>query len=170
MVIRFLFLLMFIGASASHAEDSVSSAISIVDEFYNETVNLTGGLDGADAVLGFHKKAIVDKEKVSSELKSLKWTEAPGPRRFNQVYKLVDSYTEDQIDDVNDLAALLPAGSRPGVESAVKRLSTLKEERLRELNEALKREIYEKKTDRPIPIIDRSPFEKEPADGDIWYR
>jgi len=171
MISRFFLLFIFLTASPLYAQtDSVTTALDIVEDFYAVTEKQTGGLDGGEALQKFRKRALEEKEKTTGELRALKWSEKPGTRRFNQVHKIVDAYTGSQIEAVRGLKTDLPA-EETSIDEAVKKLTELKASGLKELSGTLETETYEKKGDKPVPIIDRSPFETEPdKDGGIWYR
>jgi hypothetical protein len=175
MFVRFLIILLLSTVSSAHAQDdSITSALNIVEEFHAEAKNQIKDLwknGGADAVSSLRKLSLESKERTVSDLKSLKWIEKPGTRRYKKIYDLVDSYTGFEIDSVGRLAARVSGVDRKRVAQVVKNLTALKKMKLDKLGESLAIETYERKKPQPVPVIDPSPFEKEMNKGEgIWYR
>lgn len=167
----FLPLFLFHAAPSAFAETgSVPAALQAVEGFYAGITAETKDLGESAAVKDFRKRALEEKDRVHAQIRSIDWAETPGKKRFEKIYKFFDSYTVSQIASVKGLAMKLP-GDKARIEEAIKRLTELKAGKIKELNEASKNEVTEEKKIKPVPVIDRSPFEKEPdSDKGIWYR
>lgn len=175
MFIRFLIILLLCTVGSAHAQDdSITSALNIVEEFHAEAKDQLKGLRGngaGDAVSSLRKLSLENKQRTVSDLKSLKWIEKPGERRFKKIYDLVDSYTGFEIDSVGRLAKEVRGVDQRRLAQVVKDLTALKKMKLDKLGESLAIETYEKKKPQPVPVIDPSPFEKKTNTGEgIWYR
>ncbi len=190
MFVKFLIILLLCTVSPAYAkDDSISSALNIVEEFHAEARDQikglwgtgratgsgkatgSGGAGGDGAVSSFNKLSLESKERTVSDLKSLKWIEKPSTRRFKKIYDLVDSYTGFEIDSVGRLAAKVRGVDQKRVQQVVKNLTALKKIKLNKLGESLDIETYEREKPQPVPVIDPSPFEKETNKGEgIWYR
>ncbi|MDO8426316.1 MAG: hypothetical protein Q7T24_02235 [Deltaproteobacteria bacterium] len=157
-----------LSASVSFAQsDSVSKSLDIVNSFHTEAEVLTKGLVSPS----FQGQFAGERDEAVNELDSLSWTEKPGKRRFNLAYGIVDSYTEKIIESIEKLLPQAPPKSREALNNAVERLSALKTVAMRELNESLKAEAYEQERSKPVPLIDRSPFEAPPEEAPgMWFR
>jgi hypothetical protein len=170
MITRFLpLLLLLIPVHTAYAQsDSISKAVKVVTAFHAEAEVLVKGLPGAPAGPSFHKESLESKEKTLSEIKSLGWTVPPGESRFDSVYSLVKEYMNGEIGSVKGLAK---KGRADEVEQTLTRLRYFRNEQLAELDETLPYETYEREKRKPVPVIDTSPYEKEPGRGKgIWDR
>ncbi len=171
MIIRALLLIMLLATPAYAQNDIVSAGIRAVDGFYTSTSKLMGGVNQTKPVKSFSKDALKEREKTTSEIRGIRWTEKPGMRRFNIVYESVDRYFKSQVSSIKALEDALGKKDKVQLEGIIKKLKKLRERKLKGLNEAVKVETFERKKGKPVPIIDRSPFEKGPAkDEGIWYR
>lgn len=167
-----VFMIATLFAALSYAQsDSVSTGVRIVDEFYGTAKDLTVGYDIGPGSGGLRRVLLENREKTAGDLHSLNWTEEPGQRRFEMVYRLVDSYIENQMKPVRELLASVPPEDKVKVEGVLKKLAELRDAKLKELNDSLKAETFKQEQRKPVPVIDRSPYEKGP-DGDrgIWER
>ncbi|MFQ5441202.1 MAG: hypothetical protein ACE5EB_00585 [Thermodesulfobacteriota bacterium] len=171
MIIRILLLIMLLAAPVYAQNDIVSVGLRAVDDFHTTTTELMGGLKGKKAVKSFSKSALKEREKTTSEIRSLRWLEKPGMRRFNIVYEKVDNYFKGQVSSIKALEEELGGKDKARLEKIIKKLKELRGQKLKELDEAVKFETFERKKEKPVPLIDRSPFEKGPGkDEGIWYR
>ncbi|GMR05011.1 MAG: hypothetical protein BMS9Abin23_0935 [Thermodesulfobacteriota bacterium] len=151
--------------------DSVTTALGIVEDFHSETIELVNGVEDSASVESFVKKCIKERDRTLGELGSLRWIESPGERRFERVSRIVDSYMTGRIDSLKGLKKKLNGRDRKYMEKVITSLVLLKKKQLEELGGSLKAETYRKKELKPVPIIDRSPFEKgRPGEEGIWYR
>lgn len=167
---KIAFFFLFLSASTTACADSISTAINIVEGFEKESGTLLDKLD-PKGTPGLKKAFSEERVKAVSELKTLGWTHAPGEIRFRRTSRIVDSYTGRIITAVEGLDKRLPASAAPVIKESVKRLADLKRELLTELKESRKNEIAGEKELRPVPLIDRSPFDTTPGEAPgIWYR
>jgi len=171
MIIRVLLLIMLLAAPAYAQNDIVSAGLRAVDGFYTSTSKLMGGVKETKPVKSFSKDALKERDRTISEIRTLRWLEKPGMRRFNIVYERVDKYFKNQISSIKALEDSLEKSDKARLEGIIKKLKKLRGEKLKELKEAVKVETFKRKKEKPVPIIDRSPFEQGPAkDEGIWYR
>ena len=172
MFIKLLILFALLTAAPARAQgDFIASALKIVNQFHAESKARLKDLDTSKAVASFRKESLKSKELAAKDIETLRWIEKPGPRRFKLVYNLVDSYTDLEIASVGRLAAEVGAGDRKSVERTAKTLRALKLVHLEELSESHPLETYKRAEPKPVPIIDRAPFEKGATDGEgIWHR
>lgn len=163
-------LLLFVAATAYAQNDSISKGLLIVEDFYTETTALMSPFKSLPEADSFNELSVEKTNQAAAEIRSLRWVETPGMRRYNRVYNVVDSYTADQIESMKGFAQNVPA-ARARVDEAIARLTTFKESKLNELKDSLKVETYEGKKIKPVPIIDRSPREKDNNGGSgMWFR
>jgi hypothetical protein len=169
---RLLILFVLLTAAPARAQgDFIASALKIVNQFHAESKARLKDLEASKAVASFRKQSLKSKELTAKDIESLRWVEKPGSRRFKLVYNLVDSYTDLEIASVGRLAAKVSTDDRKSVERTARTLATLKKANLEELSESLPLETYKRAEPKPVPIIDRAPFEKGATDGDgIWDR
>ena len=154
-----------------HAErGAIGASIRAVDEFYNETQNLTKDLADTPAVKEMRAEALRQKDAAIKNLENLNRVDRPGKKRFKQAYGIADSYIDARIEAVKALPQTSPE-DKARIEGIVKNLLALKTEKLNAVNETEKFErTYEKKI-KPVPSIDRSPYENSPeGDKGIWER
>ncbi len=172
MFVRFLIILLLSTVGSAYAQDdSVTSALNIVEEFHTEARGQLKGLGSTGAASSLRKQSLESKERTVSRLKSLKWIEKPGTRRFNKIYDLVKSYADLEIDSVERLAQEVRGVDRRRVAQVVKNLTALRKIKLDKLGESLAVEVYERKKPQLVPVIDPSPLGKETNKGEgIWYR
>lgn len=150
---------------------SIGAAVGIVREFHTEKERLMKGVDGGAVFMEAKKRSDVMKERASNDLKAINWTETPGQKRFDRVYRLVESYTDGEISSLRGLVERSKGVERARMEEAVRKLTALRTAKLSELNEALKSETYEKKGIKPVPVIDVSPKGSTPGEEHgIWFR
>ncbi len=149
---------------------SVKSAMFLVDGFFDETLYLTRELKRDDALSKTLTEMRRRKDDTITALKTLRWIETPGKERYDKIYSIVETYSDAQIASINKLKESHDAR---GIELMVREMKALKNRKLKELKETLKYETYRGKTLRPVPIIDKSPFDsggKTGTGGEIWFR
>ncbi len=160
-------------SSTSHAQmpmGSVKTAMFIVDGFFDETMYITRDLTRDESLKKAMNTMRLRKDKTLSELQSVRLIESPGKDRFEHIYSIVESYSDAQIKTM--------AGQRQGPEQkeitrVIRTMKSLKKKKLKALSSTLKYETYREKNLRPVPIVDKSPFEsggKTGTGGEIWFR
>ncbi|MBI5344305.1 MAG: hypothetical protein HZB21_05030 [Deltaproteobacteria bacterium] len=151
--------------------DSIEVASEIVLVFHDEAANLTKDLEPNDDVKTYRRLASEQKDDVMLEIDSLNLAERPGQRRFKKIYKAVEMYTNGQIESLTRLTASVKGVDKNRLEDAIKKLTALREEQLLELNDTFKAETFEKEGIKPVPLIDRGPYDKTPdEEPNIWFR
>jgi len=164
-----VFLLALTGASCCYA-DSISTAIGIVEGFETESAAIVSLFDPKDTS-GTRLSLKQESTKAVDELKTLGWTHAPGDIRYRQTVKIVDSYTERVIKAVSSMDSGVRARNGSKVAESVKKLEELKAAFFTELTASRKKELEAEKPVRPVPLIDRSPYDTTPGNAPgIWYR
>lgn len=160
--------LIVLSTPAPALADSISTAINIVEGFEVESNTLLDKLGPKETVV-LRKSLSEERVRAVDELKTLGWTHAPGDIRYRRTLNIVDSYTGRVIAAVGALNKRLPSGAR--VQESVRKLTELKGVFLTELNESRKNELAGEKAIRPVPLIDRSPFDTTPGEAPgMWYR
>lgn len=163
------FLIVLSISSAVYA-DSISTAINIVEGFEAESNNILVKLDSKETA-GIRKSSSEESARAVDELKTLGWTHAPGDIRYRRTFNIVDSYTDRVISAVTALDKRAQVSNGARVQESVKRLKELKGTFLTELDESRKKELAGEKPVRPVPLIDRSPFDTTPGEAPgMWYR
>lgn len=159
--------LIVLSTPAPASADSISTAINIVEGFAVESNSLLDKL-GPKETAGIRKSFSEERVRAVDELKTLGWTHAPGDIRYRHTLNIVDSYTGRVITAVGALNKRL-SGAR--VQETVRKLTELKGVFITELNESRKNELAGEKSIRPVPLIDRSPFDTTPGEAPgMWYR
>lgn len=149
---------------------AISASIRAVDEFYNETQNLTKDLADMPAVKEMRVASLVQKDAAIKKLENLNRVDRPSKKRFKHAYDTAASYMDARIEAVKALPQTSPE-DKTRIESIVKTLLALKTEKLNAVNETEKFEQTDEKKIKPVPSIDRSPYEKSPeGDKGIWER
>jgi len=149
---------------------SIKNAIFLVDGFFDETLYLVRDLKSDDTLMKVRAEMRHRKDNTITALRTLRWIESPGKERYNKIYSIVESYSDAQIISINKLK---DSHDARGVERMIREMKTLKLRQLKELKTTLKYETYRGKLPRPVPIIDKSPFDsggKTGVGGEIWYR
>ncbi len=157
--------------AASAEDDFIAVAVKVVRQFHTESRIRLRKLEPSAAVDSFRTKSLKSHELTAKDIKSLRWIEKPGPRRFNLIYNRVNAYTDAEIRSVRSLASEVSTQESLEVERTAKSLLTLKKAKLEKLVELLPLETFKRAEPQPVPIVDRAPFETKPTKGDgIWYR
>ncbi|MBI5885569.1 MAG: hypothetical protein HZB85_03185 [Deltaproteobacteria bacterium] len=150
--------------------DSVSAATTIIDEFHAGVQAAIKDLPTTIDASGVIKASDEGRMRMIKELQSIKWSVAPGPRRYKRVRGLVESYMEDVIASLKDQGAALKT-DRARFEKSVEALESIKAAKLKALEDSLKSEISAKEGETPVPSIDKPRGETPPEGGaTIWDR
>lgn len=159
--------LLFLSVPVYAETGAIKASIKAVEEFYNETQNLTKDLTDMPAVKQMRAASLELKDAAIRNLENLHRVEKPGKKRFNHAYGAADSYMDAQIEAVKGTSP----EDKARIEGIVKTLLALKTEKLKAVKETEKFERTDEKKRRPVPSIDRSPYEKSPeGDKGIWER
>lgn len=172
MLIRLLtaFVVLFFASSAGAQMGSVKTAMFLVDGFYDEAVYLTRDLPQDERVSVVMKEILKQKEDTMAALKTTRWMDPPGQERYDKVYKMVEDYSDAQIESIKKLRDV---SAKKDINRMVRNLKSLKKKKLKTLKATHKYETYRAKNPRPVPIVDKSPFEsggKTGTGGEIWFR
>ncbi len=169
-------LLLLLFAATAACADDVSDTVALAERFYMQSDRLLESLPD-ERLRRLIKQRAVEKKEVIARLKSLRWSEEPGKRRFKSLKKNLERYMTKEIESIVSLSEKLPPSSTTSLEEVKKELFALKLEILQELEESFKRakiksERGRRSTPPPIPSVDASPFEKEPGEVSkgIWER
>ncbi|MBI5888578.1 MAG: hypothetical protein HZB82_07710 [Deltaproteobacteria bacterium] len=154
-----------------HAErGAIGASIRAVDEFYNETQNLTKDLADSPAVKEMRAASLEQKDAAVKNLENLNRVDRPGKKRFKQAYGIAASYMDARIEAVKALPQASPE-DKARIGGIAKTLLALKAEKLNAISETEKFERTDEKKIKPVPSIDRSPYENSPeGDKGIWER
>lgn len=169
---KFIFILFFIlSPKTAFAEDSVSTSLRIVKDFHAASMSMLADF-GKDE--GLKADFTLKKAEAEARLEKLKVTEPPGKRRFDEVYSITEAFTESLLASLKDIKQDMAREDKAGFEDALKGLEGVREENLEELRVALKAESPEEEKREPVPVIDQSPYEKNPESPEgpsgIWFR
>ncbi len=165
-----LCLLVLVSGPAFAQMGSVKTAMFIVDSFFDETLYRMRDLEGDKVLDKTVKEMRKRKEGTLSTLRTIRMLETPGKERYEKIYDIVDKYLRAQIESFNGLKESHDARS---IELMVRDLKDIKKAKLRSLEETKKYETYRGKRPRPVPLVDKSPFEsggKTGTGGEIWFR
>lgn len=166
-----LFTFVFLPGVASAQTDSVSVGVQVIEEFYTQMTAMVRTVNGSSSMEQFHENSLEVTNETSDAVRGMRWVETPGKRRYERVYKKVDAYTDERIRALEELAPELSPENQDKMESIIERLRELKKEKLGKLEATLKAETYDGKEKKPVPIIDKSPKEKDEEEGSgIWFR
>ncbi len=168
--ILLLVLIVFAARTASAQMGSVKTAMFIVDSFFDETLYKMRDLERDDTLKRVSQEMQKRRNDTISNLRTIRMIEAPSKERYEKIYKIVDSYLGAQIESFNSLKESHNARS---IELMVRELQDLKKAKLRTLQETKKYETYRGERLKPVPLIDKSPFEsggKTGSGGEIWFR
>ncbi len=149
---------------------SVKSAMFIVDGFFDESMYLMRDLERDDTLRSVTLEMRRRKDDTITALRTMRWIESPSRERYDKIYSIVETYGDEQIASVNKLKDTHNART---IELMVRQLKDLKNQKLKALAGTKKYETYRGKPLRPVPIIDKSPFEsggKTGTGGEIWFR
>lgn len=163
-------LMAFLPALSRAQMGSIKTAMFIVDGFHDEALYLMRDLKRDESLQRVRKELGRRRDDTLAALKTLRWIESPSRQRYDKIYSIVRSYMDAQIATVNSLKESHYARQ---IERMVRDLKDLREEKLRTLAETKKYETFRTRNPRPVPIIDKSPFESGgPAGegGEIWFR
>lgn len=164
MVILFLF---FLPAVSPAQMDSVSQALAIVDDFYSEANSSLKDFKAPEAV-SIKQTTLLEKDQAIQELQSIGLTEKPSEKRFQQVRRVLDLYTESVISNVNGLGSKLGKPDKDRIDTIVKKLVSLKLTRMQEFEDTIRIETFERKTGKPAPLFN-SPFNSPSPENPGMY-
>ncbi|MCR4287145.1 MAG: hypothetical protein NUW09_03935 [Deltaproteobacteria bacterium] len=157
--------------SASCQTDTIGVAVGVVEAFYNRTngsVRKLGSVPDKEAGI-FSEKASESKKKAIEELKSLRWSDTPGERRFKKVYKVVESFTAGRLDAFRNISKLSTPGDMSDI--TANELAALRDAELKRLKEAFKKEAPVVKKPKLVPLIDRPQYEnRHDEERGMWDR
>ncbi|MBI5238364.1 MAG: hypothetical protein HY887_08085 [Deltaproteobacteria bacterium] len=157
--------------SASCQTDTIGIAVGVVEAFYNKTngsVKKLGSVPDKEASI-FSENASESKKKAIEELKSLRWSDTPGERRFKKVYRIAESFTAGRLDAFRNISKLSTPGEQPDIEAG--ELAALRDNELKRLKESFRKEAPAVKKPKPVPLIDRPQYENRPdEERGIWER
>ncbi len=163
--------LILLPLSAYCQTDTIGVALDVVEAFYNRTngsVKKLGSVPDKEAGI-FSEKASESKKKAFEELKSLRWSDTPGERRFKKVYRVAESFTAGRLDAFRNISKLSTPGEEADIEA--NELAALRDTELKRLKDAFKKETPAVKKPRPVPLIDRPQYENRPdEERGIWER
>jgi len=162
--------ILLVAGTVSAQMGSIKTAMFIVDSFLDESLYLTRGLKKDENYEKVTKEMRRRKDNTVTALRTLRWIESPGKERYGKIYRIVDTYLDAQIASINSLKESHYARR---IERIVRELKDEKKVKLRALEETRKYETYRGKRLKPVPIIDKSPFEsggKTGEGGEIWFR
>ncbi len=170
-----MFFLIFVldapDSRASHPVDVVSVAIKAIEDFERSSLDYLKAFEGAGGASILIKRYRDRTMETLSLIKEVRWSEGPGPRRFRRVLRIVDLYTADQIEMIEDFGRGSGFAGSPLFDEVMDGLARAREKALGELKKAFRLEVVEEKRIRPVPLIDRSPFEEDKQGGKgIWDR
>ncbi|MBI5233175.1 MAG: hypothetical protein HY880_02350, partial [Deltaproteobacteria bacterium] len=112
--------------------DTIGLAKEIVEDFHSEAVTATAGLDKTVEVKAFEETSIKNRDNALAKIKTIRWSEGPGKRRFQRVHSIVDRYTTSEINEAGKLGSTVPADKKIGFENSLKKLAELKKKSLSE--------------------------------------
>lgn len=151
--------------------DTIGIALDVVEAFYNRTnssVKKLGSIPDKEADI-FSEKTSESKKKAIEELKSLRWSDTPGERRFKKVYRIVESFTAGRLNAFRNISKLSTPGDMPDIEAD--ELAALMDTELKRLKESFRKETPAAKKPKLVPLIDRPQYENRPdEERGIWER
>jgi len=165
-----LIVVVLLARAASAQMGSVKTAMFIVDFFFDETLYMMRNLERDEKLREVTEEMRKRKDAAISTLRTIRMIEAPGKERFTKIYLIVEAYLGAQIKSFNGLKESHDAR---GIELMVRELQDIKKAKLKALQETKKYETYRGEQPRPVPLIDKSPFEsggKTGSGGEIWFR
>jgi len=152
-------------ASYSAAKtESYLVALGIVESFDIEMRDLIKEDAWNGSTRAFYKRSEKIKLEATSNIKSVRWSQRPSPKRFSRLYNIIDQYTVEMIEAAESLAKELPEKRRAFTQEAVRALTSLRVEFLDKLKETSASERRPSRQQKPSPVIDRSPYEERPGD------
>jgi len=163
-------LILLIASPALALMGSIKIAMFVVDSFYDETLYITRDLKRDESLTKTLSQMRKRKDDTLTALRTMRWIESPGRDRYNKIYRIVETYSDDQIASLNKLKENHDPRS---IERMVREMKALKKRKLKEVKGTLKYETYQGKTLPPVPIVDKSPFDsggKTGTGGEIWFR
>ena len=139
-------------------------ALGIVESFDIETRDLIRKDKWNGPTRAFYKQLKNVKSEATNNIKSVRWSQRPSPKRFSRLYSIVDQYTGAVVEAAESLSKELPEEKRAALEEAAGKLASLRMEFLDELKKTSASERKPSRQQKPSPVIDRSPYEERPGD------
>ncbi|MEK7679945.1 MAG: hypothetical protein AAB356_07120 [Deltaproteobacteria bacterium] len=159
--------------SAYCQTDTIGDALDVVEAFYNRTngsFKKLGSVPDKEAGI-FSENASESKKKALEELKSLRWSDTPGERRFKKVYRIAESFSAGRLDAFRNISKLSASGEQPDIEAEAGELAALMDKELKRLKESFKKEAPVVKKPKLVPLIDRPQYENRlDEEKGIWER
>lgn len=144
--------------------ESFALAPAIVKSFDKETKTLLPkGLDKEQKSL-FTKTGKENRKETLSRIKSLRRSEGPSSSRFSRLFRIIDRHIQNNINEVDKLAAAVNESEKGAVEDMSVKLQDLRKELLADLKATSYSERKSSKRYKPDPVLDRSPYEERPGD------
>lgn len=163
-VILTLVAIFFLASNASANTESYLVALGIVESFDIEARDLIKKDKWNGKTKAFYKRSAKEKKDATNNIKSVRWSEGPSPKRFLRLFKIVDQYTGSIVEAAEQLAKDLPKKNRAPIEDAARELASLRVEFLDKLQKTSASERKPSKHLKSSPVIDRSPYEERPGD------
>ncbi|HHL39876.1 MAG TPA: hypothetical protein ENJ37_05170 [Deltaproteobacteria bacterium] len=156
---------------AAAQTDCVSIALRHVDEFEAALGRAVEPLmpEAAPAM----EEASRRSDETARMLRNIRWSDEPGPRRQRRVARVFDDYAAALIDSLRSLAPRLDPDGRKRAAEAVDLLEGMRLEAVEEIRTSTDSHPKPREPRRPVPLIDRSPFEDKPEEGGgrgMWDR
>ncbi|MEE9542271.1 MAG: hypothetical protein V3V95_00625 [Thermodesulfobacteriota bacterium] len=159
-----LFVTFLLTSNATAKTESYLMALGIVESFDIETKALIKEAKWNGPTRAFYKRSATVKSEATNNIKSVRWSEEPSPKRFSRIYSIVEQYTGSIVEAADDLAGNLPEKKRPAIDEAIVKLKSLEIEFLEELKKTSASERKQSWQHKPSSVIDRSPYEEKPGD------
>jgi len=167
----FLLLFLSVAGRAGAVNDSVSTAIDIVNGFYAEAESLVGTI--YELRVPFKGLTLEKKETALTDLHSIGLAKNPSRVRYEQVRTLTEEYMAGVITDVEWFKKGMSKENIDRIDDIAAQLTALMSFKLKTLEDTLQIESYEKKGPKPVHLIDRerTPFDHPPDEPPgIWFR
>lgn len=151
--------------------DTLGLAKKIVEDFHSEAVASVAGLDKTPEVKAFENASVKTRDNALAEIKSIRWSEGPGKRRFQRVQSVVDGYTASEINEARKLGSTLAGDKKTAFDGSLTRLAEKRKKGLSDIEAMRSTEVPDAGAQKAVPIIDRSRYDEEPgATKGIWER
>ena len=165
-------IILFLTATAARC-GAIEDAIKSIEGFSEQRTRLLETVKTEEAGK-FGKERSKEKQKAEEELRTLRWSDEPGERRYRTTRKIVEDFTKEELRALSSLAASEPPSKKAAIENIIESLSRIKEDVLQKLDESFREEkekmkSLRKKEPPPVPSVDTSPFEEQGGKG-IWER
>lgn len=163
-IILTLAIVLFLASGSSAKTESYLMALGIVESFDIETKDLIKEDKWNGPTRAFYKRLANIKSEATSDIKSVRWSQRPSPKRFSRLYSIVDKYTGAMVEAAESLSKDLPKEKRAAIDEAAGKLAAIRMEFLDNLKKTSASERKPSRQQKPSPLIDRSPYEERPGD------